>query len=150
MDNRQKKICITLKIGILICYVVLESLFLYGLYTRSSLDGTMISAELVNQIEREATIEKISEMLIYILFFIYSTVVWKWDSDKRYVKYTLNMFSIIFILFLWGCAFAGVQYLLMGIYSISYFMPVILLICFMIAILLLVSGKQAKVDTKKK
>ena len=149
MDNKQKKICLILKIGMLISYIILETVFLYGIYTRAGLDGTAISAELADQIAREATIEKVSEICIYILFFIYSSVIWKWESDKRYIKYALNMFSIIFILFLWGCAFAGVQYLLMGSYTISYFMPVILLFILMIAILLMVSGKQAKADMKK-
>lgn len=149
MDSKQKKICITIKIVMIICYIVLETLFLHGIYTRAGLDGTSISKELADRITIESTIENICEMCIYILFFVYSSYVWKWDNDKRYLKYTLNMCSIIFILFLLGCAFSAIQYLLMGTYWTSYFMPVIMLICFMVANLLLVSGKQAKKNIQK-
>ena len=147
MEKKQKIVFDVLRVGMLVSYVILCGLWLYAVYTRAGLET--ISVEMAEQISRETSMKNGCELCLYILFLIYSTLIWKWSNDKRYAKYILQMLGIIFVLFLLGCAFSGIQFLMAGVVWNNHFFPIIILLLFVISSVLLASGTQAKKEKDK-
>lgn len=149
MDKKKKATATVLGAISVLCYIVMEILWLHALYSRSGLEGA-ISQEMAEQIKNSGSIRNIFEMLIYVFFMIYSWNIWNIDTEKKYIQYLIRMAYVIGSVLVAGCVFLGIEYLLMGTVSINYFTPGIILVWFSVLNLLLMSGMQAKKDKQVK
>lgn len=136
-------------IAIAVCYIIYSVFWMHAAMLQMNIDNLAL-ADGMTQLAKESTIRNISELLTYILFLIFCWNTWENMELKKYRVYFIRTGCVIFGALVLGIIFSVIQYLMFGVFSNNYMIPVIILIGIMLAVLMLVSGKQAKKDIEKK
>ena len=136
-------------IAIAVCYIIYSIFWMHAAMLQMNIDNSAL-ADGITQLAKESTIRNISELFTYILFLIFCWNIWENMELKKYRVYFIRTGCVILGALALGIIFSVIQYLLFGVFSNNYMIPVIILIGIMFAVLMLVSGKQAKKDIEKK
>lgn len=136
-------------IAIAVCYIIYSIFWMHAAMLQMNIDNSAL-ADGITQLAKESTIRNISELFTYILFLIFCWNTWENMELKKYRVYFIRTGCVILGALALGIIFSVIQYLLFGVFSNNYMIPVIILIGIMFAVLMLVSGKQAKKDIEKK
>lgn len=136
-------------IAIAVCYIIYSIFWMHAAMLQMNVDNSAL-ADGMTQLAKESTIRNISELFTYILFLIFCWNIWENMELKKYRVYFIRTGCVILGALALGIIFSVIQYLLFGVFSNNYMIPVIILIGIMFAVLMLVSGKQAKKDIEKK
>lgn len=147
--NKKRKTNRILIVAISICYIIYSIFWLRAAMIQANIENSLLT-EGMTQIAKEGTIRNISELFTYILFLIFCLHAWEDTKRKKYRVYFIKTGSVTLGLLVLGVIFSGIQYVMYGVFSNNYMIPVVILIGIMLAVLLFVSGKQAKKEIEKK
>lgn len=147
--NKKRKTNIIMIAAIAICYIIYSIFWMRVAMIQMNVDKSALT-DGITQLAKEGTIRNVSELLMYILFLIFCWSSWEETNLKKYRVYFIKTGSVILGTLVLGVIFSVAQYLMFGAFSNNYMIPVIILAGIMLAVLMLVSGKQAKKDIEKK
>lgn len=147
--NKKRKTNIIMIAAIAICYIIYSIFWMRAAMIQMDVDNSAL-IDGITQLAKEGTIRNASELLTYILFLIFCWSSWEETNLKKYRVYFIKTGSVIWGILVLGLIFSGVQYLQFGVFSNNYMIPVVILAGITLAVLMLVSGKQAKKDIEKK
>lgn len=134
--------------AIAVCYIIYSIFWMRAAMIQTNIENSVLT-DGITQYAKEGTIRNISELLTYILFLIFCLNAWEDTKLKKYRAYFMKTGSVILGILVLGIILAGVQYVMFGVFSNNYIIPVVILIGIMIAVLMFASGKQAKKDMEK-
>lgn len=147
--NKKRKTNRILIAVIGICYIIYSLFWLRAAMIQANIENSLLT-EGMTQIAKEGTIRNISELFTYILFLIFCLRAWEDTKRKKYRAYFIETGSVTLGVLVLGIIFSGIQYVMYGVFSNNYMIPVVILIGIMLAVLMFVSGKQAKKEIEKK
>lgn len=147
--NKKRKTNIIIIAAIAICYIIYSIFWMRVAMIQMNIDNFSLT-DGITQLAKEGTIRNISELLTYILFLIFCWSSWEETNLKKYRMYFIKTGSVVLGILILGIIFSSAQYLIFGVFSNNYMIPVVILVGITLAVLMLVSGKQAKKDIEKK
>lgn len=147
--NKKRKTNIIMIAAIAICYIIYSIFWMRAAMIQMNVDKSALT-DGITQLAKEGTIRNVSELLTYILFLIFCWCSWEETNLKKYRMYFIKTGSVILSTLVLGVIFYVTQYLMFGVFSNNYMIPVVILAGITLAVLMLVSGKQAKKDIEKK
>lgn len=147
--DKKRRTNIILVVGIISCYIIYSIFWMRAATIQTNLDNNVLSEE-ITQFEKESIIRNVSELFTYILFLVFCWNAWDDTISKKYLVYFRKAGSVILGSIVLGGFFSAVQYLILGMSSNNYMISIVILIGVMLVVLMLVSGKQAKLDIRNK